>query len=549
MNKLYLLAITFVIAGLLITSATSMPVTSDLNDMQSEPQPQYMVVHRESLKPLNTGSSGSGALPLFAGQQITAGEYDEYRPSMAVDASGRFFIAFEGIGEDLVTYYPIVTYSEDGGATWAEAGYWPYSAGSIKPDVDFNAHGFYATFDPPADSDAEVWIIDARDLTNILGGPWDFTGSGLEQFESMHIGTYTHEAYEGDPGDWNFGGIAFTGYNGYQGADVSGCPFILYQSDDAGAGIIGWLQNTPGCEHASMDIDQLKNYSYAAYDQLVTGKYQLLVRKDNFAGWTYNPPPADYWSHPYVNSKKIIGVGNLTYPDIIAENNKVIIVAQSDEAGNQDVVCYYSANGGSSYSNTIVSSAAEDELSPQLAWIKEGVAVCTYLKGTEAYFRKTTDYGATWSDEARVSDEEIDPVEDRAMTISGINGNAYAIWQDGRGDNVDIYWDLFTTEAAPNVQIGTVAGGIGKVTMEVKNIGTGAASNVPWSISVKGGLLGRIDVATSNVIATISAGGAQTVQTDKFIFGFGALTIQLTAGAATASKTGKVLLILVRNIA
>jgi hypothetical protein len=546
MNKLYLLAITLVIAGLLITSATSMPVTSDLKDTQSEPQPQYMVVHRESLKPMNSGgSSGSGALPLFAGQQITAGEYDEYRPSISVDASGRFFIAFEGIGEDLVTYYPIVTYSEDGGATWADAGYWPDSAGSIKPDVDCNTHGFYGTFDPPAGADAQIWFIDATDITNILGGPWDFTGTGLEQFENMHIGTYTHEGPEGDPGVWNFGGIAFTGYNGYQGADVSGCPYILYPTSD-GYATIGWITNTAGCKHASFDIDQLKNYSYAAYDQLVTGKYQLLVRKDNFGGWTYNPPPADYWTHPYVNSKKIIGVGNLTYPDVIAELNHVIIVAQSDEAGNQDIVCYYSANGGSSYANTIVTSGAEDEISPQLAWIKEGVAVCTYLKGTEAYFRKTTDYGATWSDETRVSDEVIDPVEDHAMSICGMNGNAYAIWQDGRGDNVDIYWDLFTTEAAPNVQIGTVAGGIGKVTMEVKNIGTGAASNVPWTISVKGGILHRINVTTSDVISSIAAGGAQTVQTDKFIFGFGALSVQLTAGAATGTKTGRVILILVK---
>jgi hypothetical protein len=202
----------------------------------------------------------------------------------------------------------------------------------------------------------------------------------------------------------------------------------------------------------------------------------------------------------------------------------------------------------SSYNNVIVSDDAGDELSPQITWMKPGVAVCTYIRGTEAYYKATEDGGVTWSAEARVSDEEIDPVEDHAMTIAGINGNAYSIWQDGRGDNIDIYWDRFYTVESPNVQIGTVAGGIGKVTMEVKNIGTGAATDVGWSISVKGGLLGRINVTTTGVISTLAAGGAQTVQTDKFIFGFGSLTIQLTAGSATASKTGKVLLFLVRNI-
>jgi hypothetical protein len=85
--------------------------------------------------------------------------------------------------------------------------------------------------------------------------------------------------------------------------------------------------------------------------------------------------------------------------------------------------------------------------------------------------------------------------------------------------------------------------------MEVKNIGTGPATNVSWSISVKGGILNRINVTTTEIILSLPASGTETVQTDKFIFGLGALTIQLAAGSATASKTGKVFLIFVRNIA
>jgi hypothetical protein len=529
----------------MITSATSMPVTSDLKDTQSELIPQYCWAPCRIQQAQTLDNSPGGAIPLFAGNQITAGEFNEYRPSISVDASGRFFIAFDGT-EDGTTYYPFVTYSEDEGVTWADPGYWPESADAKKPDVDFNAHGFYGTFDPPVASSGDVWIIDASDLGNILGGSWPWGDNGFDSLEDLHIGTYTHPGPE-DDGAWNWGGLAFVGYNGYSGNDIVGCPFLMYQYNLEGYALIGWLNNAAGCEHASIDIDQLKNFSYSAYDRPVTGKYQILVRKDNFGAWNYNAQ-YDYWSHPYVTAKSVIGVGNLTYPDIIAENNKVLVVAQSDEAGNQDIVCYYSSNGMSSYNDVIVSNGAEDELSPQVTWIKEGVAVCTYQKGNEAYFRSSIDYGATWSDEARVSDEELEPIEDHAITIAGVNGNSYAIWQDGRGDNVDIYWDLFYTVSAPNVQIGAIGGGVGKVTMEVKNIGTGAASNVPWTISVKGGILGRINVTTSDVIASLSAGGAQTVQTNKFIFGFGTITIQLTAGAATASKTGKVLLILVRGI-
>ena len=170
-------------------------------------------------------------------------------------------------------------------------------------------------------------------------------------------------------------------------------------------------------------------------------------------------------------------------------------------------------------------------------------------KGTEAYYKTTTDGGVTWSSEARVSDEQIHPVENHAMTISGILGQAYSIWQDGRGSNVDIYMDRFLQIPALNVQIGTVASGIGKVTMQILNTGTEEATDVDWRITVNGGIFNRINVTTTGTISSIAAGGgSQIVKTDKFIFGFGPITIQLTADRATALKTGEILLFLVKNI-
>ncbi len=538
MNKLYLLAITFVIAGLMITSATSLPVTSDSKDIQPEQLPECMWSTCQLKNAQSIGTSGDVA-PLFAGNQITAGEYDEYRPSIALDPSGRFFVGFD-FTEDGSTYYPVFTYSEDGGSTWADGAYFSESANSKKPDCDYKTTGFFATMDPPFDNTGQVVIVDATVLEEPTGMIWDLVPNA-DTIQDIHIATYTHEGPSGDPGLWNWGVVAMTGNNYYAEPDIIECPLILYSVSET-QGTYSWYTNSAGCKHASVDIDLVTNMSYAVYDRAVTGKYQLFLRKDNFGTWTGSG------GHPSVTSKSIIGAGNLTYPDIIAEANNVLLVAQTDEAGNQDIVCYHSSNGMSSYTSTIVANDAEDEKSPQLTWIKPGVAVCTYLRGTEAYFKATEDNGASWSTEVRVSDEEIDPVEDHALTVAGINGNAYAIWQDGRGDNVDIYWDQFYTVAAPNVQIGTIAGGVGKVTMEVKNIGTGEATNVDWSISVKGGMLGRINVSTSGVIPSIAAGGATTVQTDKFIFGFGAITIQLTASGATGSKTGKVLFILVRNI-
>ena len=485
------------------------------------------------------GDSPNDIAPLFVGNQITAGDFNEYRPSITVDAMGRLFAGFD-VTMDGSLYYPMFTVSEDGGATWADPGYYETSAGSTKPDVDSKPTGFYATFTPPAETSGQIWVVDDAAQT---GYTWDFGSYDFDSFTDSHIATYTHAGPE-DDGAWNWGGLAFTGF--YPPAQ-EGTPFLFYQYSLVGGGLLHSL-NTGACEHASIDIDQTTNISYSVYDRLVTGTYQLLVWKHNFGKWDYNSQ-YDYWSHPFFNTKTLIGTGNLTYPDVIAESNNIIVVAQSDADGNQDIVCYYSSNAGTSYTPVVVANDAGDELYPQITWIKTGVAVCTYIRGSEAYYKATEDGGATWSTEARVSDEQITPVEDHALTIGGMNGNAYAIWQDGRGDNIDIYFDSFYNVESPNVQIGTVAGGIGKVTMDVLNTGTGAAADIDWSISVSGGILGRINVTTTGNIASLAAGGSQTVQTDKFIFGLGTITIQLTAGQAVASKTGKVLLFLVRNIA
>jgi hypothetical protein len=101
----------------------------------------------------------------------------------------------------------------------------------------------------------------------------------------------------------------------------------------------------------------------------------------------------------------------------------------------------------------------------------------------------------------------------------------------------------------PKAEIGTIAGGIGKVTMQILNTGTAEATDVDWSITVKGGKYDRINVTTTGTISSLAAGGgSQIVQTDKFIFGLGSLTIRLTVDRATASKSGEILLFLVRNI-
>jgi hypothetical protein len=542
MNKLYLYTITFVIAALMITSATCLSIPNDSKETQQEQTAQFLSITGRLANTVKRDNSASDVAPLSAGIKITGGDYNEYHPSIAVDNNGRLFAAFD-VTEDGSAYYPAFAFSDDGGTTWDAASF-ENTEGAKKPDVDVKSSGFYATFDPPpGKSTGSVWLVDATDPNEISAVSWDWTEYYFLNFEDLHIATYTH-AGPTDDGAWNWGCVAFTGYNGYETDDLVGCPFLGYMGVAQGLDLlISWFPNIEGCKHASVDIDLITNMSYAVYDQNYSGKYELFVRKDNMGQWTWEG------AHPHVTNKRITGNGNVTYPDVIADSNKVLIVAQSDESGNQDIVCYYSTNGMNAIKNTIVANDTEDELYPQITWLTPEVALCTYVKGTKTYYKTTTDGGVTWGAEARVSDEQINPVENHAMAISGIDGQAYSIWQDGRGTNVDIYMDSFFQIPSPKVQIGTVTGGIGKIAVQILNTGTAEATNVDWSIIVKGGKYDGINVTTTGTISSLAAGGgSQTIQTDKFIFGLGFLTIRLTVDRTTVSKTGEILLFVVKNI-
>jgi len=79
----------------------------------------------------------------------------------------------------------------------------------------------------------------------------------------------------------------------------------------------------------------------------------------------------------------------------------------------------------------------------------------------------------------------------------------------------------------PKLEITDVTGGFGKVNVEIENVGEVNASDVDWSISVNGGLLGLINVSTDGSIVTFTVGDTETVQTEKFIFGLGTVNITI----------------------
>jgi len=103
-----------------------------------------------------------------------------------------------------------------------------------------------------------------------------------------------------------------------------------------------------------------------------------------------------------------------------------------------------------------------------------------------------------------------------------------------------------TITAGPVIEIGAITGGLFKVKAVIKNTGSGAATNVSWGIKLTGGII-ILGKQSNGTIATLAAGGEQSV-TSKLILGFGtAVTITVTADSATKTQNAMVLLIFIKT--
>lgn len=247
-NTKYIVAITVVIAGLLMTSAVGISAnTSNENDTNvsecylSAPVTKIVTSQARSI---------DGPAALFDSTIIYDSDYDDYHPTVAGDLTGRFFTGFD-FTSDEIDYYPEFFYSLDAGITWAEAGYFPDSLGSEFPDADSNNNGFYGTFSAPLDYPAQLWALEATlGDPPIAGWVWDWAQYNLMDFRHNSISSYTR-AEE----DWNWGGMATVGYFGYDGADVEGCPYIFYPNEPD-SGVIGWTNGVENCVHSDCAIDE-----------------------------------------------------------------------------------------------------------------------------------------------------------------------------------------------------------------------------------------------------------------------------------------------------
>jgi hypothetical protein len=143
---------------------------------------------------------------------------------------------------------------------------------------------------------------------------------------------------------------------------------------------------------------------------------------------------------------QVTGTANTINPAIAAENDNVYLIMQTDQNGNQDIVCYYSLDGGENYEMSIIADSVEDELFPEV-YASGDYANVIFLKGNNLFSALTSDGGETWEISERLNDLDGSVVDWKRT--SDIYGNK-VVWTDNRGDNYAIYIDdLPSSGAAP----------------------------------------------------------------------------------------------------
>jgi len=91
---------------------------------------------------------------------------------------------------------------------------------------------------------------------------------------------------------------------------------------------------------------------------------------------------------------------------------------------------------------------------------------------------------------------------------------------------------------SPQIQIGDITSDLININVAISNVGEAEANDVEWNITIKGGILGLINVTAEDTIDSIAIDEEIIIQTNELILGLGIVNIIVTADIETKTAQG-----------
>jgi len=497
---------------------SSQPLVKKIT-VENAPTPKLMQKQTKAITPQSQPSTQSRNIA------VASTEAPEYHPAISKDPVAGTLLGAYALETDSMNADIYFTFSTDNGQTWDPGAFIQIEGKEDYPALEYWGRGttFFGTFCPDQNDamGSAQYLFEADDPTDITTWQlisWDWTTYNQRDKESPDIATYS------DVGDhtWFYGVQVDTESSDYSGQEGEHIPILYFANyNDETQGWAWWWNNFEYSAHTAIDMDENNGYMYAVWDY--DNASEPAQNRDILLGMA---DVHDWWAENWSLNWYTVGESNVneTYPDVGAVGDRIQIVAQSDEAGNQDIICFYSSDGGDTWSQSTVVDEAADELYPRIVSYGE-YATCTFVKDGDLYCCQTTDGGITWSTPLKINDNAgTVPVDYRTNDIT-ITGDT--LWTDTRAGNEDIYFDNVGGQPPwPFLEVKTFSGGLG-VSVVLTNTGTGPGTNVKWELAVNGGVLGRINKVVNGTYPSLAVNEEHTEKTGLF-FGLGTITITVT---------------------
>ena len=364
---------------------------------------------------------------LLEGFNISGLTGNETHPSISIDSFGNIFAAYDFDVDNTIQWI----YSTDDGNTWYSIS---NSVTDIEgfekyPSIDYwgSDSRFFGTFLTPQENSngGKIYILEYEIGSIPIVSFWDFSKYGMSNMTDIDI------SCDDSKEEYEFGVISTVMDTTYETGPVDNGPFLLYTNpDDEDNGIVMWEEKYSGCLHTDIDIDHSSKMGYAVYDWFNDSIWKLLLWEFDFEN------TADVYNKTYVINQ----TSNLRYPSVASYDDNLLIVAETDENGNKDIICKFSNNSSNDgdFDTVLVASTLDDESFPEISWVNGSNFVCTFTKNNDLYMTITEDGGETWST-AVIVNNNTGSVENEYKNSDISEHGQICIWQDVRGLDRDVY--------------------------------------------------------------------------------------------------------------